>query len=213
MHKVVDCPSYVNHVETELTKVEYVKEKHHSKNCSNVKCFERDGKYYKVADYDEYEHFHFEPTRLKLIYQLSKWCANISNRLKWKEVKPTRKQSMILGYVNAMVDEYVHHAEEEAAHTCENCGQKIGCDWSPLCETTGWIRKLCTSCAEKQDSAYYKNDDLWQHDKIIKTKDELAAERIEKNSKYSDEYEKEQAEYEAELKAAEQEEIEYENKK
>lgn len=208
MEVVVDCPSYVEHVEKELSKVEFIKEKYRTKNCDNATCIERDGKYFYVADYEQYRQTHQEPTRLKFLCRFKNWCHVAANALEWREQKISSKQRMLLGYVNAMIEQFIREAEDEASRTCERCGQRIGEDWSPTCETSGWITRLCTCCAEKQNSEYYKNGELWLHDKLLKTAEELKKERSEVEIKMCDEssFEEDERKYEEELKAAEEEE-------
>jgi len=115
----------------------------------------------------------------------------------------------MLQYMNAMLKKFTKEAEDEAYCTCEACGHQIGTDWSPRCETRGWVSYICESCAKKQDSEYYMNDALWQKGECIKTKEQLEQEEKEleaKEEKCHQKYLEEEEAFEKELAAAQDEE-------
>lgn len=63
--------------------------------------------------------------------------------------EPTDEQRVIMNYLDSTADRLVREAEHECYNTCESCGRQIGTDYSPRCETKGWIRYLCKRCFEK----------------------------------------------------------------
>lgn len=174
MKEIVDCPRHVKHVEEEIPKSRWLQEK--DRPCANAAAIERDGKYYYVADYDEYEHTHTEPTRFHLLRKIQDFIRNYSVISVWK-VDPTQKQQVMAKFLKRETEKIVKEVESETESKCECCGQTIGTDWSPRCTTSGWVSYLCDSCAQKHGGTYYKNGDLWQKDTLVKTKAQLEEER------------------------------------
>ena len=203
---ITDIPYHIEHVEKELSYVDYIKEKRRSARCTNVRVFERNGKYFYVADYEKYPQTHREPTKHLILYKVQEFCRKVG--VHSLEEKPSKQQEIICRYVNSLLKQWTSEAEKESYNVCEVCGSQIGKEWSPRCETRGWVSYICKSCAEKQDSDYYMNGELWRGDKRIKTKAELdeEAKAIEaKEAEMRIKYEQEEAEYEKELIAAKEE--------
>ncbi len=108
-----------------------------------------------------------------------------------EDVERTKEQEVIVTAMNSWADEIVRWAEDECYKTCEECGRQIGTDWSPRCETAGWITYLCDDCAAKQQGFYYKNGAKWQGDKMLMTKEEVEAERKRIDEEIKAKYKKE----------------------
>lgn len=181
---VIDVPTYIEHVEKEILKSDFLKSQRRV-SCSNQKFIERDGKYYEVTDYEHYERSHLEPSRFKVLYKLSSWLQSKSHTSAWK-VEPTREQNLILHFMNCQLSQFIKEAKDKTWHSCEKCGSYISDEkWNPRCETTGWIRYLCSECAKKSKVEYYKNGNLWLEDKILKTKEQIDQERIEEQNAYA----------------------------
>ena len=101
------------------------------------------------------------------------------------------EQEVIMTAMNSWAEEIVRWAEDECYKTCEDCGHQIGTDWSPRCETAGWITYLCDDCAAKHQGFYYKNGAKWQGDKMLMTKEEVEAERKRIDEEIKAKYKKE----------------------
>ena len=65
-----------------------------------------------------------------------------------------REREVLMTATNLVAERLVAQAEERCFEVCEECGSQIGTEWSPRCETQGWITYICRSCAEKQKSVY-----------------------------------------------------------
>jgi hypothetical protein len=95
----------------------------------------------------------------------------------------TPEQRVIMEYMDSEADARVKKAEDDCYNTCETCGSQIGTDWSPRCETTGWIRYICDRCADKLEFAYMKNGEKWQAGKLVATKEQIKKEHEEFEAK------------------------------
>lgn len=220
MEKVVDVPAYVEHVEKEILKSEYLQSKTRTP-CSNQKFFKRDGKYYCVTDYDHYENSHQAPTRHKLLYALKGLLFDHMHHWNWKS-NPTREQSLVAGMVRRQVSQLAKEARDRTWHSCERCGCHVESAediWSPRCQTLGWVSYLCAKCAAESGNQYYKNGDLWQGDKMLKSKADLEREAEEEERAYKEQKEKNRPAEEAlekeiaEAKAEEAKQLELEKNK
>lgn len=108
-----------------------------------------------------------------------------------EDTERTNEQAVIMTAMNSWADEIVRWAEDECYNTCEECGNQIGTDWSPRCETTGWIAYVCDRCASKTKGFYFKNGAKWQEGKLLMTKEEVEAERKRKEAEIEAKYKKE----------------------
>ena len=95
----------------------------------------------------------------------------------------TPAQRVIMEYMESEAESRVRKAEDDCYNTCETCGAQIGTDWSPRCETTGWIRYICDRCADKMEFAYMKNGERWQAGKLVATREQVQKEREEFEAK------------------------------
>lgn len=87
----------------------------------------------------------------------------------------TSEQQIIIEFLENEAEIRIHKAEEDCYITCEFCGSQIGTDYSPRCETDGWIKYICKDCAEKIDSNYYLNGELWNGKTRLLTAKEVKA--------------------------------------
>ena len=113
-----------------------------------------------------------------------------------EDAERTKEQEVIVTAMNSWADEIVRWAEDECYKTCEECGNQIGTEWSPRCETTGWITYICDRCASKTKGFYFKNGAKWQEGKLLMTKEEVEAERERKEAEIEAKYKKEKEENE-----------------
>ena len=90
----------------------------------------------------------------------------------------------MLEWLESEAEKRVRQAEADCYNTCEKCGNHIGTDWSPRCETIGWITYICDSCAEKGKFMYMKNGEKWQGKNRLMTREEVKAERKKYEEKY-----------------------------
>ena len=79
----------------------------------------------------------------------------------------TPEQRIIIEYLDSEAETRIKKAEDDCYNTCETCGSQIGTNWSPRCETTGWIRYICDRCADKLGRTYMKNGEKWQAGKPV----------------------------------------------
>ena len=105
----------------------------------------------------------------------------------------TDAQEVMIEYLEAEADKIIREAEDECYNTCEECGSQIGTDWSPRCETSGWIRYICSRCAETIDKCgyvrtYFKNGAKYQGKTLLQTKEEVDAEHRAIEAKYEAEH-------------------------
>lgn len=61
----------------------------------------------------------------------------------------------ILSFVDRIVSYLINETEKKCFDTCEDCGMSIGENWSPRCETTGWITYICEKCAKEKRNGPY----------------------------------------------------------
>ena len=90
----------------------------------------------------------YVPTRRRLLYAFCEALRRargwISSRLETAE--PTKAQRVVSKYMEDEVERLVKRAEDECFRKCEECGKDIGDEWSPRCETPGWITYRCEDC-------------------------------------------------------------------
>lgn len=105
----------------------------------------------------------------------------------------TPEQEIVISFLETEADRRVKQAETDCYNTCEQCGSTIGTDWSPRCETAGWITYICSRCASKVDKAgreqtYFKNGEKWKGNIRLMTKAEVDAAREEAERKLREKY-------------------------
>lgn len=138
---------------------------------------------------------HVEITQHKEEYdELSKkaeeWCHILAANGRYEL---TAEQKVIIDMMDAEADRLIAETEKACYNVCERCGRSIGTKYSPRCETVGWITYICDKCAEKIDKdgrccTYYKNGALYDGKKLLKTKEQVDAEKAEYNRKIEEKY-------------------------
>lgn len=151
---IIDKPEYITHEKDEISKEEY--EELIKDNPNSTRYINENDKYYKVYDLTHMARRHKEPTKHKLLHKFKDIIWDISNALDFT-CKCSKEQEVIIGYLDYMASKLIKEAEDKCYNTCEVCGRQIGYEWSPRCETTGWIKYLCEDCA-KENGRYYIKD-------------------------------------------------------
>lgn len=152
-----------------ITKKEYDSGRKDKYKCSNVEFVkDKDGTYKKVTHLESYGKYHQEPTRYKMYWFLGNMVRRLSRFIKYRiPVKDSSDISRITRLMTIKADEIIEKAEKKCCDTCEECGSQIGTEWSPVCQTTGWIKYLCDECAKKGDGNYYMNGKLYNKGKRV----------------------------------------------
>ena len=121
---------------------------------------------------------HVEVTKHKDEYEQMKKAADEAHKTLcesgYDDITP--EQKIMMEWLESEAEKKVKQAEEDCYCTCEECGFQIGTDWSPRCETIGWITYICHHCAEKRDYPYMKNGEKWQGKTRLMTREEVKAE-------------------------------------
>ena len=89
------------------------------------------------------------------------------------DIEHVNEQEVIITAMNSWAEEIANWARSECDKTCEECGMQIGTEWSPRCETEGYIKYICDKCATKMKTFYYKNGAKWYEDHMVMTKEEV----------------------------------------
>ena len=210
--QVQDVAPFTEHIVEELkTKEAYVREKHSAKHISNVRVEEKDGKWFKYTDLENYGKWHSEPTKHKMLCNLKAFIWKLVIKLDSYGEKWSTEQQVIGKLMQDKADEIIRQAEDECYDKCEDCGADIGKNgYRKRCETAGWIRYICEDCAKKHKGSYYMEGAYYKDGKLMKTKEELDKEKAEIDAKWKareEQYEAEDAEFEKELAAAREEDI------
>lgn len=87
------------------------------------------------------------PTRNILLWKLANICSKYSLKISLIYDIDTNKQRIGRQCLDNIIQDMVHKAELKCYSTCERCGKTIGTDYSPRCETLGWITYICEKCA------------------------------------------------------------------
>lgn len=165
---VIDRPSYHEERWNKITKNEY-NEKIIPKYAANQYGwkFKKEGKqYFRNCDVVICAKQHREVCNFKFLKYIANICKKLSSL--WYFYTPSEKLMQKRHSLTELVDTYIATAEKECTQLCEECGTQIGTSYSPTCCTTGWIRYLCKSCAEKTDHIYIINNKKYCKGKLIK---------------------------------------------
>lgn len=128
----------------------------------------------------EYEIAKSVPTRNRLLYIIARACRRLGFWVSSLYPTDTNRQNIGVECLDDFVERSVRNAEDECYSTCEECGRTIGTDYSPRCQTTGWIAYLCEKCAKSRGFGYKKGDGLYDKDgNLIKQLDTEAEGRDE----------------------------------
>lgn len=173
-YKMIHVKDEPDHDEIEETELKDITNDHefeeYKKKCNwnNKLTFEkREGKYYRYQSITHIGKSHYEPSKHKVLYKFFHILYKISSFLTWYK-EPTREQDVIRNAMSANADRLIRMAEDECYKICEECGMPIGTDWSPICQTTGWISYICEKCAKKQEREYVKGDSIFHKGVLLK---------------------------------------------
>ena len=173
---VVDVESHETDETEELTKEQY--EQYKKWNCTGSVLRESVGKYFRDYKLWHPAKCHTEVTKHKLLHKLMATFSSVGYFLQYHWCRErTPEQNIAVEFMESMAAKIVKEAEDKCYETCEDCGCQIGHKWSPRCQTAGWVTYICDRCAEKLDRPYYKNSELWQGKTRLKTKEEVEADR------------------------------------
>ena len=192
---VTDRESYCTHETEELTDEQY--ENYKKWNSTQSKLREENGKHYRDYELWHPAKCHVEVCKHKLLHKLMDKLQWLGRKLRSAGFKDlTSAQRIMVTYLDGAASKIIDNAEAECYKTCECCGREIGTDWSPRCETAGWITYICDECAAKKPGFYYKNGEKWQGGKMLMSKEEVDAVR----KKFKEEMKKKHGECEDEDK-------------
>lgn len=164
----------------EITKEEFEKENTSEFKYANVKFEQKNDKYYKITSVKNYGKYEYVPTKHKFIYHMAnvfKTIGNLFNCFTLKVFKDNSATRNAYVYMHARANEIIERLMKTCSNTCEKCGMYIGSDWSPKCQTTGWISYICEKCAVESGNNYVMNGKLYNN------KIEIKNERNKKSSK------------------------------
>lgn len=146
---------------TEISKEEYDKHVKHN----NVSVEEIDGKYFRLDKIYNCGKFHYVPTKHKIAWKIKNCFVWLRSRLSGSFIKDNAETRNVLSYLDNIARRYINDLEHECESICEFCGRTIGTDWSPKCQTVGWIKYICQDCAEKKEINYYMNGKLYKKER------------------------------------------------
>lgn len=173
MERVVDRARHVEYRYEQLTKERFEQESSHDSRCVNVSFFEHAGKYYRVTSMDVYETSHSRPTKHLFLHRIRAAAIRAERAVNsWAHsFTPSREQTVMSEFMDAAVASILDDAERKCYCRCEGCGTEIGTDYSPRCETRGWITYLCKKCACKRGEYSVRGGDLMGDDKEAEDED------------------------------------------
>lgn len=90
-------------------------------------------------------------------YKVSRFLFNlffkIGEFIRWKGVCG-HKEEVVRFAIDRYVEKLVAEYDAECYKVCERCGNHIGTEYSPRCETFGWVSYLCENCAKQSKVNY-----------------------------------------------------------
>ena len=125
-----------------------------SRLATNVRASRAFGKCWETTAQTRFAETKIVPTRHRALYAVLKAVDTFASKVDcdWEFGSRLRRKEIVGTALRKQVDVLIRDAERQCYETCENCGNQIGTDWSPRCETRGWIRGLCKKCAAAQKS-------------------------------------------------------------
>lgn len=141
-----------------------------SRLATNVRTSRAFGKCWETTAQTRWAETRIVPTRHRALYSALKAANTLAVKFDcdWEFGSRLRRKEIVGTALQKQVDVLIRDAERQCHETCENCGNQIGTDWSPRCETRGWIRGLCKKCAVAQKSQYVIGNEVWQAGEKIK---------------------------------------------
>lgn len=109
------------------------------------------------------------PTRLRTLWYIANACRKTESWLLGLYSANLNRQAVGAEALEDFVEKVVKEAEDACYSTCEECGNSIGTDYSPRCETLGWITYICERCAKKRGGKYRKGDGIYKDGEFIET--------------------------------------------
>lgn len=101
-------------------------------------------------------------TRLRFLWIVAHACRRLAATLEVLYSGDLNRQNVGAEALDGFVEKSVRKAEEECYSVCEDCGRPIGEDYSPRCQTVGWISYICEDCAKAQGRKYVKNKTMYK---------------------------------------------------
>lgn len=182
---IIDAKEYTTDEVEEINKDRYNNLKKYKDTANTV--FEKDGKYFRNYKLYHCQQSHIEFMRFKHLRKMIDAISRFSFIIKSFGTKdPSDMQKILITYLDSKAEEIINNATKKCTNVCEDCGHQIGTNWSPKCETTGWITYICKDCAEKSGKRYYKNNELWDGKKRVMTKKEVESHKKAINKKIKD---------------------------
>ena len=97
------------------------------------------------------------PTRNKLLYNFSQCIRKFKSQISCMCSIRTVKQEIGACLLDELAHKIIRDTETKCYSVCEQCGCVIGTNYSPRCETTGWITYICNNCAKAKGRPYIMN--------------------------------------------------------
>ena len=107
------------------------------------------------------------PTRLRPLWHIAYACYKVESWLLGLYSICLARQNVGVEALDDLVEKAVRNAEDACYSTCEECGNPIGTDYSPRCETLGWITYICERCAKKRGRKYRKGDGIYKGGEFV----------------------------------------------
>lgn len=118
----------------------------------------------KVHQYEVSKHV---PTRLQTLWHIAYACYKVESWLLDLYSANLNRQVIGVETLEDFIRKAIREAEDACYSTCEECGSSIGTDYSPRCETLGWITYICERCAKKRGSKYRKGDSIYKDGEFV----------------------------------------------
>lgn len=107
------------------------------------------------------------PTRLRALWHIAYACYKVESWLLGLYSANLNRQVIGVEALEDFVEKAIKEAKDACYSTCEECGNSIGTDYSPRCETSGWITYICERCAKKRGGKYRKGDGIYKDGEFV----------------------------------------------
>lgn len=107
------------------------------------------------------------PTRLRALWHIAYACYKAESWLLGLYSADLNRQAIGAEAMEDFVEKAIREAEDVCYSTCEECGSSIGTDYSPRCETLGWVTYICERCAKKRGGKYRKGDGIYKDGEFV----------------------------------------------
>ena len=109
------------------------------------------------------------PTRLRPLWHIAYACYKVESWLLDLYFANLNRQIIGMEALEDFIEKAIKEAEDACYSTCEECGNSIGTNYSPRCETLGWITYICERCAKKRGVKYQKGNDIYKNGEFIES--------------------------------------------